>query len=205
MRKAGGAAGDLRAGVLKDLLAADTNVSNQETCPAPRSLTETRLSHPVDTRWSGCYFQNMGIFRQALRGLQLDVQRSKLDRSIAANRRGERGEGRIKSILILVIFVFAIYSAVKVVPPYVAEYQLADKMQEQARFAVVNRYTEEQIRDNIYKVVQDLDIPVKREDIKVVATQQVVKISLDYIVPVDLLSYRVDLHFTPNSENKSLT
>jgi hypothetical protein len=145
----------------------------------------------------------MGIIRQALRGVQLDVQRSKL--SSAANRRGERGEGRIKSILILVIFILAIYCAVKVVPPYVAEYQLADKMQEQARFAIVNRYTEEQIRDNVYKVVQDLDIPVKREDIKVVATMQVVKISLDYIVPVDLLSYRVDLHFTPNSENKSLT
>ena len=147
----------------------------------------------------------MGIIRQALRGLQLDVQRSRLNRSSAANRRGERGEGRIKSILILVIFILAIYCAVKVVPPYVAEYQLADKMQEQARFAIVNRYTEEQIRDNVYKVVQDLDIPVKREDIKVVATMQVVKISLDYIVPVDLLSYRVDLHFTPNSENKSLT
>src|ERR1700733_6291567 len=125
----------------------------------------------------------MGIIRQALRGLQLDVPRSKPNRSSAANRRGERGEGRIKSILILVIFILAIYCAVKVVPPYVAEYQLADKMQEQARFAIVNRYTEEQIRDNVYKVVQDLDIPVKREDIKVVATMQVVKISLDYIVP----------------------
>jgi hypothetical protein len=122
-----------------------------------------------------------------------------------AKRHNERGEGRIKSILILVIFVLAIYSAVKVVPPYVAEYQLADKMQEQARFAIVNRYTEEQIRENVYKVVQDLDIPAKREDIKVVATQQVVKISLDYTVPVDILSYHMDLHFTPNSENKSLT
>jgi hypothetical protein len=147
----------------------------------------------------------MGMIRQALRGPQLDVRQFRAGRSTRANGRGERGEGRIKSILILVIFVLAIYSAVKVVPPYVAEYQLADKIQEQARFAIVNRYTEEQIRDNVYKVVQDLDIPVKREDIKVVATQQVVKISLDYIVPVDLLSYRVDLHFTPNSENKSLT
>jgi hypothetical protein len=87
----------------------------------------------------------------------------------------------------------------------VAEYQLADKIQEQARFAIVNRYTEEQIRESVYKVVQDLDIPAKREDIKVVATMQVVKISVDYTVPVDLLSYHVDLHFTPNSENKSLT
>lgn len=119
--------------------------------------------------------------------------------------RRQRGEGTIKTILILGIMAAAIYAAVKMVPPYVAEYQLADKMQEQARFAVVNRFTEDQIRENVFKVMQDLEIPAKREDIQIVATQQVVKISLDYFVPIDLLSYHVDLHFTPSSENKSLT
>jgi len=119
-------------------------------------------------------------------------------------RRSERGEGKLKGILIVVIVVLAIYSAWKIVPAYVNEYQLADRMQEQARFAVVNRYTEEQIRDNIYKIVQDLEIPAKREDIKVVATNSVVKISLQYTVPVDLLMYHMELHFSPDSENKSL-
>ena len=56
-------------------------------------------------------------------------------------RRFERGEGRLKGILIVVIVALAIYSAWKVVPVYVNEYQLSDKMQEQARYAVVNRYT----------------------------------------------------------------
>jgi hypothetical protein len=86
----------------------------------------------------------------------------------------------------------------------VNDYQLSDKMQEQARFAVVNRYTEEQIRENIYKAVQDLDIPAKREDIKVVSTNAVVKISMEYTVPVDLLTYHMELHFSPSSENKAL-
>ena len=99
----------------------------------------------------------------------------------------------------------AIYAGVKLLPPYIAEYQLADKIQEQARFAIVNRYTEEQIRDNVFRVIQDLDIPVKKEAIKVTATMQKVTITVDYFVPVDLLSYHVDLHFTPTSENKSLT
>jgi hypothetical protein len=116
----------------------------------------------------------------------------------------ERGAGKIKAIVITAIIVFAFYAMIKIVPPYAAEYQLADKMQEQARFAVVNHYTDEQIRDNVYKVVQDLEIPVKREDIKVAASNQIVKISIDYTVPVDLLSYRLDLHFTPSSENRSL-
>jgi hypothetical protein len=126
------------------------------------------------------------------------------DRRAPGHRRSERGEGRLKTIIYLAIFVLVIYSAVKIVPIYVSNYQLADKMQEQARFAVVNRYTEDQIRDNIFKVVQELDIPAKREVIKVLASNSVVKISMDYTVPVDLFFYHTDLHFSPASENKSL-
>src|ERR1700736_6239720 len=129
-------------------------------------------------------------------------------RALAATRPGirlhQRGEGKIKAIIVTAIIAFAVYAAVKIVPPYAAEYQLADKMQEQARFAVVNRYTDEQIRDNVYKVVRDLEIPVKREIIKVEASREIVKISMDYTVPIDLLSYRLDLHFTPSSENRAL-
>jgi len=119
-------------------------------------------------------------------------------------RRFERGEGKLKGILIVTIVVLGIYTAWKILPPYVNDYQLADKMQEQSRYAMVNRYTEDQIRDNIYKIMQDLDIPAKREDIKIVANGNVVKISLDYTVPVDVLMYHTDLHFSPNSETKSL-
>ena len=119
-------------------------------------------------------------------------------------RSHQRGAGKIKAILVTSVLAFAVYAAVKIVPPYAAEYQLADKMQEQARFAVVNHYTDEQIRDNVFKVVQDLEIPVKREVIKVEASQQIVKISVDYTVPIDLIVYHLDLHFTPSSANKAL-
>jgi hypothetical protein len=119
--------------------------------------------------------------------------------------RSQRGGGTIKAILWTAILIYGAFVAYKILPAYVAEYQLADKMQEQARYANVNRYTEEQVRDNIFKVVQDLDIPVKREEIKVVANQALVKIEMDYTVPVDLLVYHLNLHFTPSSENKSLT
>jgi hypothetical protein len=118
--------------------------------------------------------------------------------------RSQRGGGTIKAILWTVILVYGAFVAYRILPAYVAEYQLADKMQEQARFSVVNRYPEEQVRDNIYKVVKDLEIPVKREEIKIIVSQEVVKISMDYTIPVDLLVYQLNLHFTPSSENKSL-
>jgi hypothetical protein len=126
------------------------------------------------------------------------------ERRATARRQTERGEGRLKTVIILAIVLLAIYSAVKIVPAYISNYQLSDKMQEQARFSVVNHYTEDQIRNNIFKVVEDLDIPVKREAIQVVSTNAIVKISMEYTVPVDLFFYHLDLHFSPSSENKSL-
>ena len=126
------------------------------------------------------------------------------DRRAPLHRRSERGEGKLKAIIYLVILLLIIYSAVKIVPIYVSNYQLTDKMLEQARFAVVNRYTEDQIRDNVFKIVQELELPVKRDAIKVLATNSVVKISTEYTIPVDLLFYRMDLHFSPSSENKAL-
>jgi hypothetical protein len=126
------------------------------------------------------------------------------DRHVPARRRTERGAGKLKTVIILAVLLFVIYTGVKLIPIYVAEYQLADKMQEQARFAVVNRYSEEQIRDNIFKVVQDLEIPVKREAIVIASSNAIVKISMEYSVPVDLIFYKTDLHFSPSSENKAL-
>ena len=116
----------------------------------------------------------------------------------------QRGEGRAKAIAYTAFLLFGIFVAVKLVPPYLAEYQLADKMQELARFAVVNRYSEDQIRDHVLKEVKDLEIPVNREDIKVNASNEKVTISVDYRVPVDLLLYHFELHFNPTSQDKNL-
>jgi hypothetical protein len=98
------------------------------------------------------------------------------------------------------ILVAAVYAGFKLVPPYVAEYQLKDKMSEQARFAVVNHYTEDKVRDIIYQTIQDLDIPAKRDDIKLSNTHAGMAISVSYSVPVDFLVYKTDLSFTPSSE-----
>jgi hypothetical protein len=116
------------------------------------------------------------------------------------SKHSQRGEGRIKAIIYTIVLAVAVYVAVKVVPVYVAEYQLKDKIAEQARFAVVNRYPEDQVRDVIFKVIQDLDIPAKRDDIKVETTNHGLMISVNYSVPVDLGFYKTELNFAPSSE-----
>jgi len=121
-----------------------------------------------------------------------------------ASKKAQRGEGRLKAIIYTVILVAGIYAAFKLVPLYVANYELKDKISEQARFAVVNRYTEEQIRDILYKTIQDLDIPAKREDIKVQQTNHGLMISVNYTVPVDFKVYKTEINFTPSSEGLDL-
>ena len=127
-----------------------------------------------------------------------------IDSKRRSGARGQRGAGRLKAIALTVNVDFGFYAAYKLIPPYMAEYQLADKMQEEARFAVVNRHGEEQIREAILKEAESLDIPLTKDAIKVLASPSVVKISVDYTVPVDLMIYKMDLHFTPSSENKSI-
>lgn len=119
--------------------------------------------------------------------------------------RSQRGEGKLKAIIVTAILIVGVIAAWKIIPPYSAEYQLNDKIQEIARFAVVEHKTEDQVRESVFKTIQDLEIPATRENIKITADGSKVTILVDYTVPVDILFYHVDLHFTPSSENKSLT
>lgn len=120
--------------------------------------------------------------------------------SVRSSKKAERGEGRMKAIIYTVILVAGIFAAFKLVPLYVANYELKDKISEQARFAVVNRYTDDQIRDILFKTIQDLDIPAKREDIKIAQTRTGLTISVSYTVPVDFKVYKTEINFTPSSE-----
>ncbi|MGB2679294.1 MAG: DUF4845 domain-containing protein [Candidatus Acidiferrum sp.] len=119
---------------------------------------------------------------------------------LQTSRRSQRGEGKLKALIYTVILVTAVFLAVKLVPLYVAEYQLQDKMNEQAKFAIVNHYSEDQIRDILMKVIQDLDIPATRDDIKLTSTNHGVSVSVSYTVPVDFLVYKTDITFSPTSE-----
>ena len=131
--------------------------------------------------------------------------RRALKSNLRDGRRRQRGGGRLKAILWTVALLLLIYAGIELVPPYINQYQLQDKITEEARFDTVNRKTDDQIRDIIFREIQDLNIPARREDIKVENTYHMVRISVAYTVPVDLFFYHTELHFVASSENKSLT
>jgi len=131
--------------------------------------------------------------------------RRALKSNLQERRRRQRGGGRMKAILWTVALLLLIYAGIELVPPYINQYQLQDKITEEARFDTVNRKTDDQIRDIIFREIQDLNIPARREDIKVENTYHMVRITVAYTVPVDLFFYHTELHFVASSENKSLT
>ena len=116
------------------------------------------------------------------------------------------GGAKIKLVLTLAVLGFGVFAAYKIIPAYFANYQLQDSMTTEARFATAGypRKTGEDIRNDVWKKVQELGIPAKVEDIKVNAQDQMVSITVDYSVPVDLAVYQFILDFHPHADSHSI-
>jgi hypothetical protein len=116
----------------------------------------------------------------------------------------ERGGAKINLLLTLIVLGSLIFVGVMIAPPYFANYQLQDAMKTEARFAGYNRKTNEEIREDVWKKVQELGIPAKREDIHIVNDNNTVQITIDYTVPVDLKVKEYDLEFHAHGDNHTL-
>jgi len=114
-------------------------------------------------------------------------------------RRTELGAMQLKTIVALLILGAACYAGVKVFVPYHANFQLEDKMRQQARFAHVDERSTEQLRDIIFAEAETHDIPLRREDIQIENSPSAVLITADYHVTLDLHVYQLSLHFHPTS------
>ncbi|MGB6874765.1 MAG: DUF4845 domain-containing protein [Candidatus Acidiferrales bacterium] len=119
-------------------------------------------------------------------------------------RHGEKGSGRIKTLLILAVLVAMVYVGVKIVPVCATNYQLQDSMQEEATYASVYRKSADQIRTDLEKKITELGVTVDPNDIQISSVAGDVQISVQYTIPVDLAVYQLQLHFHPQADNTSL-
>jgi hypothetical protein len=110
--------------------------------------------------------------------------------------RGQRGEGRIGFILTLVIVVVGVFVGLKVVPVRINAYQFEDLLREEARFASVNRNSDNEIRKRLLDSAQSLDIPLEPQNLTIKRNKKEVVIRAKYEKPVDLkvtvYTYRFD-------------
>jgi hypothetical protein len=120
------------------------------------------------------------------------------------SRRSERGEGKLKTIIGLVILAAIVYLGFKIIPPYIDNFELEDAMKTEARFGYVNRKSPEEVRDTIYKKIQELGIPAGRDDIRVELIGNGMRITVTYTVVIELPVKSIELNFKPIADNMSI-
>ena len=115
--------------------------------------------------------------------------------------------GTIKLILILGLLALGVWVSAELIPPYFSNYEFQDTLDTEARLGTYSTKGEDAIRDEVFRKAQDLELPLTKDDIRVQRSGGVgagsVLISTDYTVHVDLPGYPMDLHFHPESKNKS--
>jgi len=116
----------------------------------------------------------------------------------------ERGEGKLKTIIGLAILAAMVYLGFKIIPAYINNFELEDAMKSEARFGYVNRKTPEEVRDTVYKKIQELEIPAGRDDIRVEMLANGMRIAVTYTVVVELPGYQLELKFKPTADNMSI-
>ena len=109
-------------------------------------------------------------------------------------------------VLTLLVLGTMLFTAVKIVPVYINNYQFNDAMATEARFALsgIPHKTEDDIRDDIYKEAVKDGVNIKRDDIKAEISGSLVNITVDYSVPIDLKVYQFTMHFHCLADNHTI-
>jgi len=114
----------------------------------------------------------------------------------------------MKMVFGIMIIVGAVILIATLAPPYFSNYQFQDALKTESQMSTYTTKTEDVIRDEVFRKAQDMDIPITREQIKVVRNGVVgtgtVDIEANYIVHVNLPGYPVDLHFDASARNKGV-
>jgi len=117
----------------------------------------------------------------------------------------ERGFISFSVILGLAIVVVTVFSAIRLLPPYVANYQFQDYIDNTARSATYNAISEADLKKEILARARELGITLQDRQLEVRKVRGgAVSIKTTYDVPVDLVARQVVLHFEPSAGNQNI-
>jgi hypothetical protein len=116
-----------------------------------------------------------------------------------SKRRRERGEGQLGCLVGIIILLAAAVLAYKLIPIKVKAADMRDTIVDEAKSA--GQHDEPVIRRNILLKAQELDFPVKDENVKINRKSTYVIIDVAYTVPVDLPGYTFNWNFHHHTEN----
>jgi len=115
--------------------------------------------------------------------------------------------GTIKLIAGFAVILAMFYGAWMLIPPYFANYQFQDQINNTAIGGTYSSKSDDDLREIVLKEAKELEIPVTKNQIRIAhigSNATGLAIDVDYSVHVDLPGYPVDLHFHPSTQNKSI-
>lgn len=114
--------------------------------------------------------------------------------------RDERGAIGLGGLLLLLVLAALAYSGYKFLPPLVGNFQLNNDVQQEARMAVYNADTDDEIRAKLLSEAQALNLPVTGDDIVIQREGPDVLIGVQYDVVVAFAGHTVPLHFNDGAK-----
>lgn len=121
-------------------------------------------------------------------------------------RRNEIGGIGLGGLLVLLVLACAIYAGYKFLPPLIANFQFNNDVQQEARMAVYNGDSDDQIDAKLLAQAQALGAPVTAAQIVIERQGPDILIAVHYDVPVELPAGKeVTLHFRDGSKGILIT
>jgi len=118
----------------------------------------------------------------------------------------ERGAGNFKAFLKLLVVGLAIFLAVKLMPPYIGNYQLQDDLDAIARMATYAQgKSVEDIKNDVVAKAKEDNVVITPDNVTIDKTQVGITIDVKYTVSISLPGKTLDLNFNPSAGNKLLT
>jgi hypothetical protein len=118
----------------------------------------------------------------------------------------ERGFGNLRAILGIVVIGVVIFLSVKLIPPYVSNYQFQQQIDSVARYAAYAQgRTAEDIKQEVLAKARECDVLLTPEAVEVEKTGTTVNIDVKYVVQVELPGKTVEMRFNPVAGNKMIT
>ncbi|HTC92607.1 MAG TPA: hypothetical protein VK699_04025 [Terriglobales bacterium] len=109
-----------------------------------------------------------------------------------------------KPILGVIILVAFVYVCFQMLPPLFKNYQFQDYLDDEARRTSYTTLSEDAIRNEVLKEARGDELPITADQVHIVRGQNLVQITVNYTVHVDLPFFPQDLHFSASSGNKAI-
>ena len=100
-------------------------------------------------------------------------------------RNGQKGEGRLGLAIAIVVVGISAFLGLKIIPVRIAAYEFRDVLREEARYGAV-RDSDKEVYKRIMDRAIDMEIPLKKKNLKVSRSVNDIVIIATYEQPIDL-------------------